>query len=100
MDRQQIINAIRRHRDALAELGVAHLSLFGSVARGAAKPSSDVDVIVDSPDGSAFGLLRLARISRELETLLDRKIDLLSQRGLNNAPKLQQRIAADVVNVF
>ncbi len=100
MDRQQIINVIRSHRGALEELGVAHLSLFGSVARDTVKASSDVDVIVDTPDGEAFGLLRLVRISRTLQELLGRKVDLFSQCGLDNAPAMKQRISSDLINVF
>ena len=46
MDQEQIIERIRAHRDRLTELGVASLSLFGSVARGEATEASDVDLLV------------------------------------------------------
>jgi hypothetical protein len=100
MDRQQIINAIQSHRPALAAMGVAHLSLFGSAARDAMKPTSDVDVIVDTEDGEAFGLFKLFGIADELESVLKRKIDIVSRRGLGNAPAMSARIAPDVVHVF
>ena len=100
MNRQEIIEAIRSHRPALAAMGVAHLSLFGSAARDAMKPSSDVDVIVDTENGEAFGLFKLFRITDQLEGILNRKIDIVSQCGLNNAPAMNARIAPDVVHVF
>ena len=100
MNRQEIIEAIRSHRPALAAMGVAHLSLFGSAARDALKPTSDVDVIVDTEDGEAFGLFRLFDISEKLQSLLNRKIEVYSQAGINNAPDFQSRIQPDLVNVF
>jgi predicted nucleotidyltransferase len=100
MDRQQIVNAIQSHRDSLKKLGVARLALFGSIARNDIRPSSDIDVIVDSPDGEAFGMIRLLRTADELEGLLDRKVDIFSQRGVNNAPDFRARISSDLIDVF
>ncbi len=100
MNRQEIIDTIRSHRPALSAMGVARLSLFGSTARDAIRPDSDVDVIVDTVDGEAFGLLKLAGISRTLEAALGRKIDVFSRCGLNNAPKMKERISRDLIDVF
>lgn len=100
MTRREIIARIKGHQPTLSALGVAHLSIFGSVARDAHRPGSDVDVIVDSATGEAFGLIQLAAICRELEHLLDRKIEVFSQRGLNHAPRMRERIAVDLVSVF
>lgn len=100
MNRQEIIERIRQHRPTLAAMGVARLSLFGSTARDAMHASSDVDVIVDTEHGEAFGLLKLVRISRTLEEALGRKIDVFSRCGLNNAPKMKERISRDLIDVF
>lgn len=79
---------------------MAHLALFGSAARGAATPASDVDVIVDSPDGEAFGLFKLARIADSLEKVLQCRVDVISRKGLNHATDLRNRISPDIVDVF
>jgi predicted nucleotidyltransferase len=43
MDREQVIGALRAHEAELYRFGVAHLYLFGSVAREQARLDSDVD---------------------------------------------------------
>jgi predicted nucleotidyltransferase len=46
------------------------------VLRADFRPTSDVDVLVEFEPGSRIGLIRLARIERELSELLGRKADL------------------------
>lgn len=100
MRRDTAIEILRSHRQQLALLGVAHLSVFGSVARDEAGDLSDVDVVVDTPDGGAPGLFRLARISSALERILGSPVDVISRRGLDHTTDLKQRIAAEAVHVF
>lgn len=61
-------------RDALARLCEAHhihsLSLFGSLARGAARPDSDIDLLVEFEPGAEPGLLGLASLEIEFSRLL------------------------------
>lgn len=100
MERADIIEVLRRHRDQLAVLGVDHLCLFGSMARDEAASDSDVDIVVDTADGSPLGLFRLARISDALESLLERPVDVISRRGLAHATNLTARVTPDLVDVF
>lgn len=88
------------HRDELSKLGVARMSLYGSVARDQADEQSDVDIIVDTPDGQAPGLFRLAQITDELERILGRPVDVISRRGLDHTKWLKRRIAIDLIHVF
>ncbi len=87
-------------RDKLRELGVAHVSLFGSMARGAEHDGSDVDIVVDTEDGRALGLFALARVSEELQAILGRPVDVISQRGLENTESLKKRVTAELVRVY
>lgn len=80
--------------------GVAHLSLYGFEARDQADEFSDVDVVVDTADGEAPGLFRLAQISDQLEKILGRPIDVISRRGLEQTTSLKRRVAAHLVHVF
>ena len=82
MTRKDAISRLLRHRRDLVKLGIAHVSLFGSVARDAADELSDVDVIVDTEDGQAPGLFALSRINTQLEKILGRRVDVISRRGL------------------
>jgi uncharacterized protein len=75
-------------RAALADLcrryHIRRLSLFGSVAKGTARPDSDVDFLVQFEPGAVPGLLGLAAIEAELSELLGgRCVDLRTARELS-----------------
>lgn len=58
MDKDAVIAKLREHREELAALGVEHIALFGSVARGDNTEESDLDVLVKFSDPvlhSGFG---------------------------------------------
>jgi predicted nucleotidyltransferase len=60
--------------------GYANLAAFGSVARREARPDSDLDLLVEVPEGtSSFDLLRFQAL---LEGVLGRAVDLVSYGGL------------------
>lgn len=60
----------------------SRVRLFGSAARGDDRPDSDIDLLVDfDEDSSLFDLMRM---SRELEALLGRPVDVVSAGGLKN----------------
>ena len=83
------------HRAELSALGVASLSVFGSVARGEAGPDSDVDFLVDF--SRPTGLLGLTRLRLFLEQLLQRRVDLGTVDGLR--PAIRQTALAEAVRV-
>jgi predicted nucleotidyltransferase len=56
------------------------MCVFGSIARGTATASSDVDLPVDFEPGRTLG--DHAAVWRDLETILDRHVDVLSTGGL------------------
>lgn len=60
--------------------GAYDVRIFGSVARGAARPDSDVDFLVKLEEGRS--LLDLARLLRELQTLLGLLVDVATEAGL------------------
>ena len=74
--------AIERCRPALEEIlhryGARNPRLFGSVARGDAGASSDVDVMVDLDDGRGNPLLRVAGIGEEFSRLLGVRVDVVA----------------------
>jgi len=72
--------------------GITRLLLFGSLARGEATSSSDVDLIADLP--SEATLLDLVRIERELSSALGMEVDLLTQDSIS--PYIRERIADDI----
>jgi predicted nucleotidyltransferase len=56
--------------------------LFGSFARGEETPESDVDILVQFDHGRPIGLLSYARMWREIEELIGRKVDLVEDGTL------------------
>lgn len=76
-----------------ADFGFTRLAVFGSVARGTARPDSDIDLIVQSPPGtSSFEFLRFKQL---LEEVLGREVDLIDYGGLK--PKIDDDIRREAV---
>lgn len=73
--------------------GARDVRIFGSIARGEAGPESDVDLLVRLDPGVT--LLRHAALVRELESLLGRKVDVVSERGLR--PRVREQVLRDAV---
>lgn len=61
---------------------VRELALFGSMLRPDQLPESDVDLLVSFQPGARVTFTTLARMQRELEALLGRKVDLVPKDGL------------------
>jgi predicted nucleotidyltransferase len=74
-------------QEQLAQFCQAHhirrLSLFGSVLSGAARPGSDIDLLVEFEPGREPGLLRLAAMEAELTALLGSRADLRTALDLS-----------------
>jgi len=88
------------HADEIRAAGVAHVSLFGSIARDEGGPASDIDLVVGGPPERPMTLFSMARAQAVLERIFRREVDLTSQQGLDSAERLKERIARDLVSVF
>jgi len=64
----------------LLKYGVKKAALFGSYARGDQDEKSDVDILIEPPDGMGLAIVRLRR---DLEKSLDKKVDLVSYNGIS-----------------
>jgi uncharacterized protein len=62
--------------------GVRKIGIFGSVARGEDKPSSDIDVLVEFEDNKATFRNFMGLISF-LEEIFGRKVDLVTTNGID-----------------
>jgi predicted nucleotidyltransferase len=80
MSNEKIAELLREKYPHLAsEYGVKRIGLFGSCAKGTPSETSDVDVVVEfaHPIG-----LRFVEFAEYLESLLGRKVDVLTLAGL------------------
>jgi predicted nucleotidyltransferase len=91
MSAEQMVELLRGHRDHLDRLGVAALFVFGSVARGEARPESDIDVLVEFNGPATFD--GYAQLKFYLEDLLQAPIDLVTRDAVR--PELKAAIEQD-----
>lgn len=63
--------------------GVRRLGLFGSALRGAFRPDSDIDLLVEFEPDRVPGLLGIAGLELELSALLGRDVDLRTRADLS-----------------
>jgi len=90
------LDEIRALGPRLAELcrkyGIAELSVFGSVARGDARPDSDVDLLYVRAPGNDLGMSYFA-LQEDLEKLFGGPVDLVPKEGLHRV--IRNQVLAD-----
>ncbi len=74
-----------------AKHGASNVRIFGSVARGEDTTSSDVDILVDMHGDRS--LLDLVALKQDIEELLGRKADVLTEESISRY--LRDRIRAE-----
>ena len=84
--KQVIISITKKH-------GVKKVALFGSITGGNYKESSDIDILIEFTGRKS--LFDLVRLERELEEVLQRKVDLITYNSLH--PLLKERILHEQV---
>lgn len=80
----------------LQRYGATRAGLFGSFVRGEMQQGSDIDVLVELEPG--LSLLDIARINRELEEALGRKVDLVEYEVIK--PRIREQILAEEVRIL
>ena len=61
--------------------GASNVRVFGSVANGTADENSDIDFLVDLEKGRS--LFDLGGLLMDLQQLLNRKVDVVTENGLH-----------------
>lgn len=86
--REEILAIAARH-------GAYNVRVFGSVVRGEADKASDIDLLVAlEPDRS---LMDHAALIIDLEKLLGRKVDVVSDRGIKQ--RIRERVLNEAVSL-
>ncbi len=70
---------------------ISELSIFGSVLTTNFHKDSDIDVLITFAPDAQKGLLTMAKMQRELEELLSRKVDLASKKSIEQSRNAARR---------
>jgi uncharacterized protein len=88
---------LKDKREAILQIAAKHgarnVRVFGSVARGEADEQSDIDFLVDMEPGRS--LLDLGGLLMDLQDLLGRNVDVVTERGLK--PRIRERVLHEAV---
>lgn len=94
MNTLETLRARKAEIERLASIhGARNIRVFGSVARSEDTSDSDIDFLIDMEESRS--LLDLVGFKQELETMLNRPADVLTERGIS--PYLRKRILAEAI---
>jgi predicted nucleotidyltransferase len=94
----RILATLRRHAPELQAAGLAHLRLFGSVARGETTPHSDIDLLADFVPGTRISLLTISSLQVRLAELLGAAVDLSPADWIKEPVRVQA--LQEAIDVF
>ena len=83
-------------KEIAAQHGAFNVRIFGSVARGEAERDSDIDLLVDY-DLDKISPWFPVRLIRDLENLLNIKVDVVTTAGLK--PRIRNEVLAESLSL-
>ena len=88
---------LEKYRDEILDLAARHgarnVRVFGSLARGEGREGSDLDLLVTLGEGRS--LLDLVGLKQDLEDLVHRPVDVVTERALS--PHLRASVLSEAV---
>ena len=98
MQKNEVVQRLKQHADAIKAIGARSLYLFGSTARGEARETSDIDLFIDYDEDTDFSAIELIRIQRYISDLLQAEADVTTREGLH--PLIRAEIVASAEKIF
>lgn len=80
----------------LKAMGIVKAGLFGSAARDELRPSSDIDLLIET--NGKLNLFEFVGLKQNLETRLARRVDLVEYSALK--PSLKKKILAEQISIL
>jgi predicted nucleotidyltransferase len=91
-----LLDTLREKRSQILDIAAKHgafnVRVFGSVARGEETPESDIDFLIDY-DRSKITPWFPGGLLMDLQDLLGRKVDVLTERGVS--PLIREQVLAE-----
>jgi predicted nucleotidyltransferase len=97
MDCAEAIARLKSHREALFGMGIEHVAVFGSTARGEARPGSDLDLAIRLRPDIRLGWDYFT-LDERVAVLLGVAVDLVSEPV--GRTRMQAEIDRDRVDAF
>jgi putative addiction module CopG family antidote len=96
--KDHVVAALRALEPELRRRGVISVALFGSIMHGAARPDSDVDVLIAVDPAARFDLIDLVGVKNLLGDRIGRDIDVVERDSLK--PMIRDKILNEAETVF
>ena len=94
-----LLEVLHEKRDEVLRIAAKHgaynVRVFGSVARGEAGPNSDIDLLIEK--GSTTSSWFPAGLVLELEEILGRRVEIVTEKALNR--HLRDRVLQEAVSL-
>jgi len=95
----EIGEMLKEKRDEILAIAKQHggrkVRIFGSIARGQGKEDSDIDLLVELEPGRS--LLDIIAIKQDLEDLLKRKVDVVTEAAVS--PYIRKEILRQAISL-
>ena len=98
MTRNQILHKLKDAEAALRARGVMHAALFGSAARGDARPDSDIDIMVEIAPEADIGVFQYVGIVHSIKDLFPVRVDVSNRLALK--PHVRPSAERDAIYAF
>jgi len=95
---QETVALLQAHQAELHQRGVRHAAVFGSVARGEARPDSDTDILIELDPAHPLGLFAYASLTRYIADVVGAPTDVVNRHTLK--AQLRERIVREAVDAF